>query len=131
MKCDADIPALPGLSKASSLTLADAHGVPLFVGDSVRLLSVDSCAKGLPQEDQDNLFSYVNDLRTILEVDQWGGVWFAFNEKRKRFGAGFCLKPEEVLLEKPAKNKMKMNWPSIFGQKEPIRTDHQYEEKQI
>lgn len=109
------------LPEGYPLKLVDAQGIPLFVGDSVRLLSVNSCAKGLPQEDQDRLFSYVGDIRTILEVDRYGFIWLVFKEKNKNCGADFCLEPQEVRLEKPAKDQMKMNWPSIFGKKEPVR----------
>ncbi len=70
--------------------------LPLSVGSLVKIQSVASCAKGLPQEDQDRLFSLVSHEREIVEIDSHGFVWLSFSASEKT--ADFCLFPAEVTL---------------------------------
>ncbi|WP_434779089.1 hypothetical protein [Neisseria sp. Ec49-e6-T10] len=108
------------------MKLIDANSNCLFVGDKVRILSVDSCMNiGLEQESIDALLSLINTIKTIREVDELGCIWFQFYDKNQECETDFSLEPKEVLLEKPAKAGMKMNWPSIFGKKEPRRTGNE------
>ena len=77
----------------------DAEGKSLIVGNSVRILSVASCAKGLPAEDQERLFSLVGKVRSVVEFDRSGFVWFSYSGDEH--GCDFCLFPTEVSLVAP------------------------------
>ena len=76
------------------LAAIDAAGHALSVGASVRILSVESCAKGLPQEDQERLRALIGQARSIVEVDRFGFVWLCFSGAEGR--ADFSLVPNEV-----------------------------------
>lgn len=72
----------------------DRHNCALSVGDTISILSVDSCAKGLPLPDQEHLRSLVGKLRKIVEFDAYGFVWLSFTASELE--AGFSLFPNEV-----------------------------------
>ena len=76
---------------------ADAHGKPLALNSYVTLLSVSSCARGLPADDQDRLFSLVGERREIVEIDRFGFVWLSFSQSE--MSADFCLLPTEVSID--------------------------------
>jgi hypothetical protein len=90
--------SLPIEPSTSNIPLAplDAEGKALSVGSSVRILSVSSCAKGLPTEDQERLSALVGEVRSVVEIDSFGFVWFPFVEEE--LGPDFCLFPAEVSL---------------------------------
>lgn len=72
----------------------DHAGHQLMVGDSVTVLSVASCARGLPDEDQRQLQSIVGKGRKIIEFDSHGFVWLSFTNEGS--SPDFCLFPSEV-----------------------------------
>lgn len=72
----------------------DAYGKQIFLGKEVIVLTVESCARGLPQEDQDLLLSIVGQTRTIVDLDRFGFVWLSFSQSD--LGADFCLFPSEI-----------------------------------
>ena len=76
------------------LAAVDAAGQALSAGASVRILSVESCAKGLPQEDQARLRALVGQVRGIVEFDRFGFVWLSFSSVEG--GADFSLFPSAV-----------------------------------
>jgi hypothetical protein len=76
------------------LTPADESGRPIAVGANVRIVSVASCARGLPREDQARLRSYEGKTFQVLEIDRYGMIWFGADGA----GASFSLKPEEVAI---------------------------------
>jgi hypothetical protein len=75
----------------------DALGEPLVPGGNVTVVAVASCAHGLPQEDQDRLFSIVGEKRRIVEIDHYGFVWLSFLASDSI--ADFCVLPAEVTGE--------------------------------
>ncbi len=75
----------------------DVDGRSLAVGDAVRVLSVESCAKGLPQEDGERLATIVGKTRLIVEFDHSGFVWLSFGTGHE-LSADFCLFPKELAL---------------------------------
>jgi hypothetical protein len=79
------------------LAPVDASGSALTVGMRVKVLTVASCASGLPSEDQAKLRGCEGKYLVISEIDRYGFVWFAgpgeFNS--------FCLRPEEMELATP------------------------------
>lgn len=75
----------------------DAHGKPLTPGSNVTVVAVASCARGLPQEDQDRLFGVVGEKRRIIEIDRFGFVWLSFSPSDPT--ADFCLLSTEVAGE--------------------------------
>jgi hypothetical protein len=77
------------------LPSVDKTGRPIRVGAQVCIVSVRSCANGLPVEDQKRLRSYEGQTLNVLEIDRYGMVWFGFD------GSGspdFSLRPEEVTV---------------------------------
>ena len=72
----------------------DSSGRPIRVGAKVRIESVASCARGLPQEDQARLKSYVGKIFEVLEIDRYGMIWFGADGG----SANFSLKPTEVAV---------------------------------
>lgn len=74
----------------------DANGNPLTVGSYVRILSVESCAQGLPAEDQQRLRALIQAQRKIIEFDRSGFVWL--NMENDDQSANFCLFPAELVL---------------------------------
>ena len=74
----------------------DASGKHLAAGGRVRILSVASCAKGLPREDQERLFALVGQLRWLIIFDRFGFAWLAFDDD---LNADFCLFPTEISQE--------------------------------
>lgn len=74
----------------------DRHGQTLAIGDVVRVLSVASCARGLPDGDQARLARIEGQLRKIIEIDRFGFVWVSFSGANEF--EDFCLRPTEVVL---------------------------------
>ena len=72
----------------------DHVGHQLVVGDAVTVLSVESCARGLPDEDQRRLQSIVGKERKIIEFDGHGFVWLCFTDRDS--SPDFSLFPSEV-----------------------------------
>jgi hypothetical protein len=74
------------------LPSVDRAGRPIRAGAKVRILSVSSCARGLPEKDQTRLRSYEGQLFEVLEIDRYGMVWF----DSEGGTANFSLRPEEI-----------------------------------
>jgi len=95
------------------LAAVDESGRPIVAGAKVRIESVDSCAHGLPPEDQARLKSYEGKVLPVLEIDRYGMIWF-----RPEGGSGnFSLKPRELSVVGAAS-----------GMKRRIASFHQDEE---
>jgi hypothetical protein len=77
------------------LPSVDPLGRPIAVGAMVRINSVASCARGLPEEDQARLRTYEGRTLQVTEIDRSGFVWFNTGEG----GANFCLMPKDVSAE--------------------------------
>lgn len=86
---------------ASNFPLApiDAKGKSLAPGSNVQILSVASCAKELPTEDQERLFSLVGKIRSVVEFDRFGFVWLSYAAGEQ--SADFALFPTEVSVVSP------------------------------
>jgi len=89
-----DWPPPKSLPPGFPLAAVDSAGRPIRVGAKVRIESVASCARGLPQEDQGRLKSYEGKVFEVLEIDRYGMVWFGADGG----GASFSLKPSEVAV---------------------------------
>jgi hypothetical protein len=76
------------------LASLDESGRPIAVGAKVRIVSVASCARELPREDQVRLRSYEGKTFQVLEIDRYGMIWF----EAEGGGGNFSLKPEEVAV---------------------------------
>lgn len=74
----------------------DADGKFLAAGYRVRILSVASCVKGLPLQDQERLIALVGQTRALARFDGFGFAWLSFDDVQ---GADFCLFPTEIPLE--------------------------------
>lgn len=74
----------------------DAEGRRLEKGCRVRVNSVASCAKGLPEEDQLRLKGLVGAERIVVEIDRFGFVWLSFASDEEF--EDFSLFPSEVSL---------------------------------
>lgn len=69
-------------------------GRPVEPGCIVRVLSVASCARELPEEDQVRLRHIVGQLRPVAKIDGFGFVWLSFDEGCAR--DDLCLMAAEV-----------------------------------
>jgi hypothetical protein len=76
------------------LAAVDESGHPIVVGAKVRIVSVASCAHGLPPEDQARLKSYEGKVFQVLEIDRYGMIWFGSDGG----SSNFSLKPREVAV---------------------------------
>jgi hypothetical protein len=76
------------------LAAVDETGRPIVVGAKVRIVSVASCAHGLPPEDQARLKSYEGKVFQVLEIDRYGMIWFRSDGEI----GNFSLKPREVAV---------------------------------
>lgn len=76
------------------LPSVDKSGRSIRVGAKVRILSVSSCARGLPDEDQVRLRSYEGQLFDVQEIDRYGMVWFGSDGGT----SNFSLRPEEIAV---------------------------------
>lgn len=88
----ADWPPPKSLPPGFPLPPVDKSGRAISVGAKVRIVSVASCASGLPREDQIRLSSYVGKILEVLEIDRYGMIWFG----GEGGGGNFSLKPVEV-----------------------------------
>lgn len=76
------------------LPSVDKAGRSIGVSAKVRILSVSSCARGLPDEDQVRLRSYEGQLFEVQEIDRYGMVWFGSDGGTSTFS----LRPEEIAV---------------------------------
>jgi hypothetical protein len=76
------------------LAARDRFDQPIAAGDVVRILTVTSCLKGLPEEDKVLLRTIVGETREIGHIDPHGYVWLSFGGAG--FNADFSLFPGEV-----------------------------------
>jgi len=91
----ADWPPEKKLPPGFPLAAVDESGRPIVVGAKVRIVSVASCAHGLPSEEQARLRSYEGKVFQVLEIDRYGMIWFGSDGG----GGNFSLKPREVAVE--------------------------------
>lgn len=77
------------------LPSVDPAGRAILVGTQVRIVSVRSCARGLPVEDQERLRSYQGKTLTVLEIDRYGMIWFGSDGSST---PNFSLRPEEITV---------------------------------
>lgn len=75
----------------------DSDGYTLAIGSLVKVLSVESCAFGLPLEDQDRLRGIVGSTRQVVKFDTAGFVWLC-SELSSETDGDFCLFPTELSL---------------------------------
>jgi hypothetical protein len=75
------------------LAARDRFDQPVAVGDVVRILSVTSCLKGLPDAERALLRTVVGKTRTIAAIDDHGFLWLSFDAQA---GSDFSLFPGEV-----------------------------------
>ena len=90
----ADWPPPKSLPPGFPLPSVDNSGRPIKVGAKVRIVSVASCASGLPREDQIRLKSYEGKIFDVLEIDRYGMIWFG----SEGGSSNFSLKPGEVAV---------------------------------
>jgi hypothetical protein len=90
----ADWPPPKNLPPGFPLAAIDGSGQPIPAGAKVRIDSVASCARGLPQEDRARLKSYEGKVFQVLEIDRYGMLWFGADGE----SASFSLKPNEVTV---------------------------------
>jgi hypothetical protein len=90
----ADWPPPKSLPPGYPLPSVDASGRAIKVGAKVRIESVTSCARGLPQEDQARLKSYEGKIFEVLEIDRYGMIWFGADGG----SASFSLRPTELAV---------------------------------
>ena len=90
----ADWPPPKKLPPGFPLASVDRSGRAIKVGARVRIESVASCVRGLPQEDQVRLKSYEGEIFEVLEIDRYGMIWFGADGG----SANFSLKPSEVAV---------------------------------
>ena len=76
------------------LAAVDEAGRPIAVGAMVRIVSVASCAHGLPAADRARLRSYEGKTFQVLEIDRYGMMWFGSDGAT----SDFSLKPSEVAV---------------------------------
>jgi sugar lactone lactonase YvrE len=77
------------------LPSVDKTGRAIAAGAQVRIVSVRSCANGLPAEDQKRLRSYEGQVLNVLEIDRYGMIWFGSDGGNT---PDFSLRPEEVTV---------------------------------
>jgi hypothetical protein len=84
-------PLPPGFPLAS----VDKEGRAISAGAKVKILSVQSCARGLPAEEQARLRSYEGQILDVVEIDRYGMVWFGSGGSSR---PDFSLRPEEIAV---------------------------------
>ena len=89
-----DWPPPKSLPPGYPLPSVDTAGRPITVGAKVRIVSVASCARGLPREDQLRLKSFEGAVFEVLEIDRYGMLWFGSDGD----GGNFSLRPGEVTV---------------------------------
>ena len=85
----------PKLPPGFPLPSVDKAGRSIQVGAKVRILSVSSCARGLPSEDRARLLSHVGQVFEVREIDRYGMIWFGLEGG----SSSFSLRPEEISVE--------------------------------
>jgi len=75
------------------LPSVDPAGKPIVVGAQVRIVSVTSCTRGLPAEEQARIRSYEGKLLNVVEIDRYGMIWFSYEGSSD---PDFSLRPEEI-----------------------------------
>jgi hypothetical protein len=86
-----DRPLPPGFPLPS----VDPAGRAIVVGTQVRIVSVRSCTRGLPAEDQERIRSYEGKALTVVDIDRYGMIWFSYDASSD---PNFSLRPEEVAV---------------------------------
>lgn len=82
---------------ADPLQPVDVHNNPISVGSRVQILEIPAwLVHDLPEQEVLRLRKCEGQVMKILEVDQFGYVWFGANDE----GRWFCLRPHEVLSVK-------------------------------
>ena len=61
----------------------------------MRIVSVASCIRELPAEDQRRLKSYEGQIFEVLEIDRYGMIWFGADGGTS---VNFSLRPEELAV---------------------------------
>ena len=89
-----DWPPPKRLPPGFPLPSVDSSGRPIRLGVKVRIVSVASCAHGLPDEDRRRLKSYEGKVFEVLEIDRYGMIWFGADGGN----ASFSLRPSEVAV---------------------------------
>jgi hypothetical protein len=77
------------------LPSVDPAGKAIVPGAQVRVVSVRSCTRGLPPEDQARIRSYEGKVLTVAEIDRYGMIWFSYEGSR---APDFSLRPEEIAV---------------------------------
>jgi hypothetical protein len=77
----------------------DRTGQQLEAGAQVRICSVESCSRGLPDADQQLMRLVVGGVHVIADIDEFGFPWF-YIELNSR-NASFCLLPSEIVALAP------------------------------
>lgn len=71
----------------------DSHGTAITSGAKVKISHLPSwLVHDLPKEEVTRLKTVEGSVMQVLEIDQFGYLWFGAN----RQGKWFCLRPEEV-----------------------------------
>jgi hypothetical protein len=91
----ADLQMHKPLPPGFPLPSVDEAGRAIRVGAQVRIMSVRSCAMGLPVEDQKRLRSYEGQILSVLEIDRYGMIWFGSDGSSS---PNFSLRPEEIAV---------------------------------
>ena len=73
----------------------DPAGKAIVPGAQVRVVSVRSCTRGLPPEDQARIRSYEGKLLTVAEIDRYGMIWLSYEGSS---APDFSLRPEEIAV---------------------------------
>ena len=91
----ADWPPPRRLPPGFPLRALDQAGHAICVGAKVRIVSVASCIRELPAEDQQRLKSYEGQIFDVLEIDRYGMLWFGADGSTR---VSFSLRPDEVAI---------------------------------
>jgi hypothetical protein len=77
----------------ANTSAVDAHNKPISAGCLVRIIKIPTwLMHDLPKQEVRRLLQCEGSIMKILEVDQYGYIWFGANNE----GRWFCLKQNEV-----------------------------------
>lgn len=80
-----------------SAPYVDKKGKPISVGANATIPTMPSwLLADLPADEVTALRQLEGTVMPIVEIDEYGYVWFGANGKDSRW---FCLRPEEVILK--------------------------------
>jgi len=78
---------------SAHISITDAHNKPITAGSFVRIIKIPTwLTHDLPEQEVKRLLQCEGSIMEILEVDNYGYIWFGTNNE----GRWFCLKPNEV-----------------------------------